>query len=33
MFKAWQDSTQSIFDAQMQWMQAWMGQAQKPKDE
>lgn len=33
MFKAWQDSTQNIIDAQMQWVQAWMGQAAKTKDE
>ncbi|MFN2198381.1 MAG: hypothetical protein ACK2UW_19835 [Anaerolineales bacterium] len=33
MYKVWQDSTQSIIDAQMKWMQAWMGQTQKTKDE
>jgi hypothetical protein len=33
MFKLWQDSTQNIIDAQMQWMQAWMSQASKTKDE
>ena len=33
MFTAWQDTTESIMDAQARWMHSWMGQAGKPKDE
>lgn len=33
MLKSWQETTQGIMDAQMKWMQSWMGQAGKPKDE
>jgi len=29
MFKAWQASTQSIMEAQAEWMRAWMGAASK----
>ena len=29
MFKTWQDSTQSIMEAQVNWMRTWMGQTGK----
>lgn len=33
MFKTWQDTTQSIIDAQIKWTNAWMGQSRKPDHE
>ena len=33
MFKSWQDTTESIMDAQVNWMRSWMGQARKKEDE
>jgi hypothetical protein len=33
MFKSWQDTTQSIMDAQARWMRSWMGKGGKPEDE
>lgn len=33
MVKTWQDTTQSIMDAQAKWMRSWMSQGKKPDDE
>ena len=33
MFKTWQDATQNIMDAQSKWMNSWMEQTGKKKDE
>ena len=33
MFKTWQDTTQSIMDAQTKWMNSWMEQTGKSDNE
>jgi len=33
IFKTWQDSTQSIMDAQTKWMNSWMEQTRKSSNE
>jgi hypothetical protein len=33
MFKTWQDTTQSVMDAQTNWMRSWMEQTRKSNDE
>lgn len=33
MFKTWQETTQSIMDAQTKWMSSWMEQSGKSEDE
>jgi hypothetical protein len=33
MFKSWQETTNTIMDAQTKWMRTWMDQARKPGNE
>ena len=33
MLKTWQETTQSVMDAQTKWMRSWMEQTRKSKDE
>jgi hypothetical protein len=33
MLKSWQDTTQTIMDAQIEWMNSWMGKTGKAKDD